>query len=120
MNKSFDYIYTVQAEDSLEIEDIGNTCIHILNAMGYEWFMIIKTDLGDTLVKTFGPFHVDLNDYFKGFNFNFSKFDYKESRICTIIDNFINDPKKNIIQAMECDPEEAYNKLYSINFKEMR
>ena len=121
MIKKFEYLYTIKAEDSLELEDIGNTSIHILNDIGYEWYMIIATELGKTQVKTFGPFHVDIKNYFdKGFNFNLSSFDYKESKICTLIDNFLNDPKKNISQAFECEANEAYDKLYAINFKEMR
>lgn len=121
MIKKFEYLYTVTAQDSLELDDIGNTCIHILNDLGYEWYMIITTELGDTDIKTFGPFHVDMTNYFNnGFNFNLSRISYKESKICSIIDNFLNDPKKNISQAFECTKEEAYEKLCAINFKEMR
>lgn len=121
MRKSFDYLYTIQAEDSLEIEDIGNVCIHILNDIGYEWYMDISTELGETYIKTFGPFNVDITDKFShGFNFNYMYIDYSESRICTQIDRFINDSKKLISQAMTCDSEEAYEKLFNTNLKEMR
>ena len=121
MRKSFEYLYTIQASDCLEVEDVGNTCIHILNDIGHEWYMIIETELGETRVKTFGPFHVDMNNYFNhGFNFNYTVMDYKESRICNLIDNFINDSKKLITQAFVCESDEAYDKLCSLNLKEMR
>lgn len=121
MNKSFEYLYELVPQDCLEIEDIGNTCIHILNDLGYEWYMIIETELGDCCTKTFGPFHADIKDYFNwGFKFEFSSFDYKESQLCSRIDKFINDPKKSITQALVCESKEAYQKLSAINFKEMR
>lgn len=121
MHKDFEYLYTIQAQDTLEVEDVGNTCIHVLNDIGHEWYMVIDTELGETRIKTFGPFNVDIDKYFSyGFNFNYTSMDYKESRICNMIDKFINDNKKLITQAMICDPEEAYEKLYSLNFKEMR
>lgn len=121
MNKSFNYLYAVVAQDSLEVEDIGNTCIHVLNDAGYEWYLIIETELGETRVKTFGPFNVDRPDWFvRGFNYNYSFMDYRESRINNIIDNFLNDSKKMITQALVCESKEAYDKLSKIDFKEMR
>lgn len=121
MNKGFDYLYQYVAQDTLEVDDIGNTCIHVLNDLGYEWYMTIKTELGRSVMKTFGPFHVDGNDSFSwGFRFECSSFDYKESQICGRIDKFINDPKKSITQAMICEEDEAYDKLCGLNFKEMR
>lgn len=121
MNKSFDYLYQLKAQDSLEVEDIGNTCIHIFNDIGYEWFLIIETELGDSYIKIFGPFNVDIDNYFGyGFMFNFQKKIYNEKTLSGIIDKFLNDPNKNITQAFECDKEEAYEKLLNIEFKEMR
>jgi len=121
MNKRFDYLYEMVAQDCLEVEDIGNTCIHILNDLGYEWYMIIETELGDCCTKIFGPFHCDIKDHFtRGFKYEFSSFDYKESQLCNLIDKFINDPRKMITQAIICDKEEAYEKLVNTNFREMR
>lgn len=121
MHKSFDYLYQLVAQDSLEINNIGNTCIHMFNDLGYEWYMIIETDLGECSIKAFGPLHVDKENYFNmGFKFECFHFDYKESIICNRIDKFLNDPKKSITQAVVCDREEAYSKLQKINFEEMR
>lgn len=121
MIKKFEYLYELKPQEELEINDIGNCCIHVLNAIGYEWYLIIETEMGKCSMKTFGPFHVDIPNYFdNGFNFNFMKREYKESIICNKIDDFINDGKKAIIQAILCDKEEAYEKLRNLNFKEMR
>lgn len=121
MRKNFEYLYTVRAEDSIEIEDIGNCCIKVFNDIGYYWYLIIETSLGDSYIKIFGPFNTDIKNYFiHGFNFNFSKIDYTERKLEKIIDNFINDPKKMVSQVVEITSEEAYNELLNIDFKEMR
>lgn len=120
MRKSFEYLYTVKAEDNLDIEDIGNTCIACYNDLGYVWFLIIETTLGRTEIKQFGPFHVDFDIFSYGFNFNYQVMDYKESKICNIIDKFLNDNHKVITQAEIFDKQVAYQKLKQINFEEMR
>ena len=120
MNKSFDYLYELVSQDSINIEDIGNTCIHILNDLGYEWYMLIYTDLGTSYIKTMGPFYVDNKFFSKGFKFEYYSFQYSESKLSTKIDNFINDPKKLVTQAFICNEDEFFKKLKEINFKEMR
>lgn len=121
MRKTFDYLYTVKAEDSIEIEDIGNCSIQVFNDLGYYWFLSIKTDLGDSYIKTLGPFHVDnIFKFSKGFNFNYTKFEYKESKLTNIIDNFINDPKKLISQVLIVEEDQIWNDISKINLKEMR
>ena len=120
MTKVFDYFYTIQANNELEVEDIGNTCIKVLNNHGYIWYLIVNTKLGETQIKTFGPIDsVKENNFNNGFNFNFTTFDYKESKIITFIDKFINDSKKLISQALVCEVEEAYEQLTKLNLKEM-
>ena len=77
MKETFEYLYTVKAEDSIEVEDVGNCCLKVLNDTGYEWFLVIDTKLGDCFVKTFGPFNVDIENHFiHGFKFDFSKIEY--------------------------------------------
>lgn len=124
MTRNFDYLKTITevANANIEIESVGNCCIQALNDLGFEWFLIIKTELGWSYIQTFGPFNVEKPDYFtSGFNFNFYTLEYNEKKLCKIIDNFINDEKKIITQVLvDFDKEEAYNKLKNINLEEMR
>ena len=123
MRKTFEYLYTIRAEDTIEIEDIGQCCIQAFNDLGYYWYLIIETELGRSTVKYMGPFHADddlMNNFNKGFRFDYSITDYKESRLSNVIDTFINDPKKNISQVLLVDNEAAFDDLSKINFKEMR
>lgn len=121
MRKTFEYLYTVKAEDSIDVEDIGNCCLKVYNDSGYSWFLCVETGLGECCIKTFGPVREDIEDYFKnGFNFNLSFCEYKESRLSNIIDNFINDPKKFISQVFVIEKEEFKKELSKINLLEMR
>ena len=121
MTKSFDYLYTTSAMSSVEVKDIGNTLIQAFNDNGLEWFLYIKTLMGETVVKIFGPFHVQDETYFPyGFVYTLSKFDYNEKKLLKIIDNFINDPKKNITQVLVDNEKELfYNKITKMNILEM-
>lgn len=120
MRKSFEYLFTVRAEDVLEVEDIGNTCIHALNDAGYEWYLTIESKLGDTYIKEFGPFNVDIDNYFPfGFEFKHYKFQYSEKKLTTIITKFMNDQKRLITQAFTCEIEEAYDKIKYIDLRKI-
>ena len=120
MKYNFEYLYTTKAEDSIEVEDIGNVCLQLFNDIGYCWFIDISTTLGECSIKTAGPFHVDIPNYFSnGFSFNLQSLEYKESRIISIVDKFINDARKMITQIIEVDRNEFYCLLDNINFKEM-
>ena len=55
----FKYLKTEAYMDSIDIDDIGNCFLQIYNDDGREWLMSVKTKLGWTIVKTFGPFILD-------------------------------------------------------------
>lgn len=124
MTRNFDYLKTRTeiSNANVEIESVGSCCIHALNDLGFEWFLIIKTELGWSYVQTMGPFNVEKPDYFtSGFSFNFYSLEYNEKKLCRIIDSFINDENKLITQVLvDNDESMAYNKLKAINLEKMR
>jgi len=121
MKSNFDYLYKEMPTANVEIDDIGNCCIHAFNDDGFEWFLIITTILGDSFIYTFGPFHVEKEKYFPyGFNFSYRKVEYKEKVLYNIIDKFLNDNKIISQVILEEDSQGAYNKLLGIDFKEMK
>ena len=110
----FDYLRTIQAMDSISIEDIGNTCITALNDDGLEWFLIIETINGWTKVTSFGPLKVDSIKLSTSFSYNFYEKDFSEKSINKTIDNFINNPKHMITQVEEIDKNLAKERFNSI------
>ena len=120
MKQTFEYALISSPLDEIEIEDIGNCYIKAINNIQDEWYLSTKTELGDTYIKIFGPFNETINRFMKGFKFEFYKIDYKESRIISIIDKFINDPKKQITYVEEITLLEIEDKLDSLILKEIR
>ncbi len=110
----FDYLRTVQAMDTISIEDIGNTCINAFNDDGLEWFLVLETNNGWTKTTIFGPLKVDSNKLTTSFSYSFYEKDFSEKTINKTIDNFINNPKYMITQVEEIDKnfaKERFNKI---------
>lgn len=111
---TFEYLKLVQAFDSIEIDDIGNTCVNALNDLGQEWFLIISTSQGWTTVIEFGPLSVDSDKLPGFFNYIMYSYEYKELKIQNTIDKFINNSKKMITQVQEVSKEFAKERLNEV------
>jgi len=120
MKQTFEYALISSPLDEIEIEDIGQCHLKVVNDIDDEWYLSIQTILGNTYIKSFGPFNETINRFVKGFKFEFYRIDYKESRIINIIDRFINDPKKQITYVEEITLLEIEDKLDSLILKEIR
>ena len=110
----FKYLKTEAYMDSIDIDDIGNCFLQIYNDDGREWLMSVKTKLGWTNVKTFGPFILDSNTMDINFYYSKNELEFKEKKIYHIIDDFINNPKKQITQIFIIDEDTFNDKLSSI------
>lgn len=99
-----DYVFT----ESIDVEDIGNTCIKAIAKDGVEYYAITKTILGKTSILKFGPVMPDLPLLCIGFSASFSKINYKENKICKEISMFLNNPKAEIEKAEVITEYEAY------------
>ena len=110
----FKYLKTEAYMDSIDIDDIGNCFLQIYNDDGREWLMSVKTKLGWTNVKTFGPFILDSNTMDSNFYYSKNELEFKEKKIYHIIDDFINNPKRQITQIFIIDEDTFNDKLSSI------
>lgn len=120
MRKSFDYLYEAKSYDSLDIEDIGNVCLQANDSFGKTWYLKIRTELGFCFVYEYGPVDLDTQRVlWNNFNFHYKKIEYKETLVTSLIDKFINDPKRQIIQANVVDPENFDSILTSLDFLEL-
>ena len=101
---------------SLDIVDIGNTCIRASSISG-DWFLRTKTVMGKTSLIVFGPVIAgSVEDYplIDGFAVSFSKFDYKERLIVKAINQLLNDTKKSIHYAEEVLEQAVINNFPDI------
>lgn len=112
---NFEYMRISTAMDSIEVEDLGNVCLRASNDNADEWLMSIKTSLGWSEVKQFGPLKIDSEGFGFYFNFSFQKFEYSEKRLYKLIDDFINNPKKSITIAEIISEEDFDSKLMEVS-----
>lgn len=115
MRVTIPYLYELTPMDSVEIEDVGNICLQLFNDLGYYWVIEIRTQHGQTEIRTYGP----LSDSYKGFtdlgfNFNCTRMEYNDTKIKNFIDKFLNDNKKGISQVFEISIDTAVDKLNNI------
>lgn len=95
--------YSVQKtfNQSIDIVDPGNTAIKCSNEKGEEYYMIIKTIMGQTSVLSIGPVVADIPLLVPGFGVFYNKFEYKEKTIASTLNKFINDGRKEISDVQE-------------------
>lgn len=103
----FDYFYIQQANGSLEIDDIGNCALIVTNDLYREYILIIKTSMGKTEVLQYGPNKIDFEELPERVDCSYQRFDYNQNKIKSVIDKFLNDPKKIITQAIVVSVETA-------------
>ena len=113
MKSNFNYSYTQQATGQLYVEDLGNCAIIANTDQGVEYYLIIKTELGTSLILEAGPYILDSNMLAKSVNISFKRIEYNEGKLSSIIEKFLNNPYRNITQAREVDENEIYP--YCIN-----
>ena len=113
MRQRFNYSYVQTSSADIQIEDTGNVILRGINLMQQYWILYIKTYLGYTSVFEYGPY-IKTNQPLYYSSQTFQKFQYSEHKIHTIIDKFINNPKRMIIQVEEISEEEARDDIQPI------
>lgn len=124
MVHQFSYNGTVSYNDSLIVEDLGNTCIEAVDELGYCYYFITRTKLGITSCLEYGPLNLDDNLLPDESNIKFSRFEFSNNAIIKKIVAFLG-PKKSmmlktkkvkIIQALEKSFDEVIE--YGVNMFE--
>lgn len=112
---SFEYAPQEVFTKQLEVADIGNTCIRAETAEHTEMYLLTKTTMGKTAILKFGPILPDVREVLlEGFSVTYKKIDYKENNIIKEIRLFLNDAKKNFIDAEETYEEAALREFPDI------
>lgn len=106
---NFEYFYSLQSLDSIEIADIGNCYINAFNDNGDEYLLAIETILGFTTIIEVGPIEIG-ND----FSLYRNRFEYNDKKINKSITKFLNNAKYQITQAQEISYDEFKNKFNNL------
>lgn len=109
MDKSFEYFYVEQPQDTLTVPCIGNTCIKMYNDLGYYWYLQITTNLGYSEILQHGPYEDESAIPANQYQILYTKMAYDEKKLCNIIAKDLQSPKRGITQASLVDVSEAEN-----------
>ena len=99
---------------TIQIDDIGNFALRATSSDESEYYMIVKTVMGKTSVLKFGPTIPDIGILCADYSMNYKKMNFKEGAIEKEASIFINDHKKDIVDAVEILPEEAIEEIPEI------
>lgn len=91
MNFEFDIEHI--ANNSIEIDDIGNICLVGVNERGLEYYLIIKSDLGIVQTIEYGPLQPDFEQLPPTVNYQYSRFEWNQVKVLNTIKSFLNNSK---------------------------
>lgn len=96
MGRIFEFDQQPVFMQNIQIDDIGNVALRCENSTGKEFYIVVKTYLGKTILLKFGPRFADLNLLTEGMELSFKKFDFKENIIEREINKYLNDGRYGI------------------------
>lgn len=99
----FEYLQQITAQESIDIDDIGNTTIQCWSNYGETKVLIIKTMDGITEIIEFGPVNTDINELPDRVIYNYQRFEFNQGKIIKIINKFINDEIVSQVQEIDFD-----------------
>lgn len=99
MQASFDYFIVPQVNGQLDIDDISNFAIRANNDLMFEYYLIVKTELGQTKILEYGPLMIDIEDLPSSVSCKYTRMNYDEKKIMNAVNKFLNDSYKAITQA---------------------
>ena len=108
---TFDYLQRVIVDAQIDVDNIGDCVIQANNDVGEEFYLVIKTTLGQTEVLEYGPCIPDLDTLQDGYTAKYTTFQFSQPKIERIIDRFLNDAKRVISQARICEVDDIRDYL---------
>lgn len=103
-----EYCGSTSFSQELDIVDIGNCCIRASTENWADYYLMIKSVRGTAYCLTFGPIYPDLpTGIDKEFRVEYSQMKFNERAINAKIFKFLNDYKKQICEAEECEVFDA-------------
>ena len=99
---------------TLDIKDPNYCAIEAYNDREEYYYLIIRTDLGNTQIFEYGPIVPDIDLLPKRVECTFERIEFKEYTVFRKIENFLKNYKRNIKKAQEISIEEALNRCKSL------
>lgn len=117
---NIEYLYTGQYQDSVQVDNIGETYLSCYNDIGDKFCLSIHTKFGYSTIIQFGPLHEVTGSWNANSLFTVKTIEFSQQKIVNEIGKFINTPKFMITQVVECTPEEfkgCLNEYFNSSYK---
>lgn len=114
MQVAFEFNQQLVPQSLIEIEEIGNFALEANNEDGYNYYLIVKTSLGNALLASVGPVVPDFLDIPNGFQINIEIMQYKEDKLIRFIKQFLNDRSKKLVSAQLVDVDTALEQFRDV------
>lgn len=101
----FEYLHQITAQETIDIDDIGNTAVQVFSAYGETCVLIIKTIDGISQIIEFGPINVDIEELPDKVAYSYERCQFNQRKLVGRIDKFIQNP--SVIQVEEIDFQQA-------------
>ncbi len=101
----FEYQKIVTAQETIDIEDVGNCALQTFTAYGETKVLIIKTTDGISEIIEFGPANVDIKELPDHVVYIYDRFEFNQRKVIRRIDKFIQD--ESVIQVLQIEYDQA-------------
>lgn len=109
---TFNYCPQKNYMGQLDIEDLGNCAIHIMATSSItksmdEYYLVISTGHGKTVVLQYGPKHIDIDELPGKVMLTYQSFEYNANKIAKCISSFLSDSPVKMVSAAETVTDEV-------------
>lgn len=101
----FEYLQQITAQESIDIDNIGQVCLQVFSAYGETKVLIIRTTDGISEIIEFGPVNTDIEELPDKVFYSYQRMEFSQQKIYKIINKFIND--QIVQQVFEVSFEDA-------------
>ena len=107
----FEFDKQLEAQNSIEIENIGDFGLEAVDEEGFRYYLAIKTIFGKSIIAHCGPVMPDIDILPSGFSVGLNKMEYKEDKLEKFISIWLNDKYKKIKDASLISFEDAVDEF---------
>ena len=110
----FEFNKELTPQNQIEIDNIGSFALEASNNTGAYYYYVIQTIMGQTIIASCGPVIPDIDILPSGFCVSLHKMPYNEVRLSKVINLFLNDKDKKIVDAKEVNIEYAIEQFKDV------
>lgn len=110
----FEFNNQLLPQNVISIEKVGEFALEASSETGLYYYYLVKTVLGQCVAASCGPIIPYQQSIPPGFSINIYKMPYNETKLIKLINGFLNDKNKMIVEAKEIDIDDAIDQFREV------